>query len=79
MTQITAAQITNPAALQVILHDIFNDVTEIRASIVRVTTGLDADGGITATNFGDNDPAAMLTTIPGAAQGGNPTSDPAIK
>ncbi len=82
MARITQAQVSNPAALQRILHAMFNDLTAVRAGVVDLTTNLDIDGSLAATNFGDNDPAALLTTIPGAAgvvgAGGNPSSDPSF-
>ena len=78
MATITAAQVANPAALQVILHELLIDVNAIITSFAAITAKLDADGNITADNWGDEDPVALITTLPSASSGGNPTSDPAV-
>ena len=78
MATITAAQVANPAALQVILNELLTDIAAISTSFAAITTKLDADGAITATNWGNEDPAALITTRPSAPSGGNPTSDPAV-
>ena len=50
------------AEIRVVLDALLADVTAIRTSLVAVTAQLDADGGVTDTDYGDNDPAALTTT-----------------
>lgn len=82
MARITQAQIRNPAALQRILVAMFDDLTAVHAGVTDLTAHLNTDGSVAAVNFDADDPAALTTTIPGAAavvgQGGNPSSDPSF-
>ncbi len=60
----------------------FTDLTAIRGGFTGLTAHLNTDGSVAAVNFNAGDPAALATTIPGAAgvvgQGGNPSSDPSF-
>jgi len=53
----------NPTALEQVLRDMLTDLTALRAAIVAITAKLDADGGVTDTNYASTcDPAALETT-----------------
>ena len=44
-----------------VLQEVADDVAALRAAIVALTAKLDADTGITDTNYNTLDPAAMKT------------------
>ena len=46
-----------------VLTNLLADVTAIRASILLITAKLDADGGVTDTNYAATTNPAALTTI----------------
>jgi hypothetical protein len=49
--------------LRAVLDDMRLDLAALRASIVAITAKLDADGGVTDTNYAANtNPAALRTT-----------------
>lgn len=46
-----------------VLDSLLADITEIRTAVVGITAQLDADAGVTDTNYAaTNDPAALTTT-----------------
>lgn len=49
--------------MRFILDTILTDLTALRASITGITAQLDADAGVTDTDYAaNNDPAALTTT-----------------
>ena len=74
--RLTKAQVTNPAALAVILNELHDDITAVRAALPGITAKLDLDAGVTATNYAaTSNPAALLV---GKVQANQPaiTKDP---
>lgn len=68
MAKLTRAQVRNPATLHAILTDLLTDVTAAKTSIATLTAQLDADGGVTGTDFAANCDMPALTTTAGDAK-----------
>lgn len=52
-------------SLATVLRDMADDFTAIHASVVGITAQLDADAGVTDTDFAANNDPAALKTIKG--------------
>lgn len=63
MPEITPSASLSHAETQALLEAILVDMTALRASIVGITAQLDADAGVTDTDYAaTNDPAALTVT-----------------
>lgn len=63
MPEITESAALSHAELQALLEAILVDMTALRTAIVGITAQLDADGGVTDTDYAENnDPAALTVT-----------------
>ena len=68
MAKLTRAQVKNPATLHAILVDLLTDVTAAKASIAGINAKLDADGGVTGTDFASLWDMGTLATVAGDAK-----------
>jgi len=63
MPEITPSGSMSHAELQALLEAILVDMTALRTAIVGITAQLDADAGVTDTDYAaTNDPAALTVT-----------------
>lgn len=63
MAEVNKTSSKYDANLNAVLDAIVADLTALRGAIVAITAQLDADGGVTDTDYAANcDPAALTTT-----------------
>lgn len=63
MPEITASASLDHAETQALLEAVLVDLTALRGAIVGITAQLDADAGVTDTDYAaNNDPAALTVT-----------------
>lgn len=63
MAEINHEAVAGNEALRKVLDGILTDLTALRTAIVGITAQLDADGGVTDTDYAsNNDPSALETT-----------------
>lgn len=54
---------TDNADIAAVLNSLLADITAVRSAVVGITAKLDADGGVTDTNYAATlNPAALTTT-----------------
>lgn len=65
MAEINYQAVNGDQGLAAVLKGMLNDLTALRTAIVAITAKLDADAGVTDTNYGSTcNPAALETTSP---------------
>lgn len=63
MPEITSTASMSHAELQALLEAVLVDMTAIRTAVVGITAKLDADAGVTDTDYASSlDPAALTVT-----------------
>lgn len=50
------------ADISAVLNSLLTDLTAVRSAVVAITAKLDADGGVTDTDYNTLNPAALTTT-----------------